>query len=129
MATAPRFVDIHIVQPVPYANLNRDDTNSVKTVLYGDALRTRVSSQSWKRAVRTHFQDTLGGKALRTRRIGERVTEVLHGRGWDEELAERAGAHVAAGSSIKWEVAKGQDKQPIKNKVLTNALVYLSTLR
>ncbi|MEW2705132.1 type I-E CRISPR-associated protein Cas7/Cse4/CasC [Streptomyces koyangensis] len=125
MDPRPRFLDIHIIQPVPYANLNRDDTNSVKTMLYGDALRTRVSSQSWKRAVREHFQNELGDNALRTRRIGERVAEVLRGRGWDQALAERAGAHVAAGSSIKWEVAKGKDKQPITNKVLTNALVYL----
>ncbi len=94
-------------------------------MLYGDALRTRISSQSWKRAVREHFQNELGDNALRTRRIGERVAEVLRGRGWDQALAERAGAHVAAGSSIKWEVAKGKDKQPITNKVLTNALVYL----
>ncbi|MFE9457045.1 type I-E CRISPR-associated protein Cas7/Cse4/CasC [Streptomyces californicus] len=125
MDRTPRFIDIHVVQPIPYANLNRDDTNSVKTMLYGDALRTRISSQSWKRAIREHFQDALGDSALRTRRIGERVAEVLRGRGWDKELADRAGAHVAAGSSIKWEVAKGKDKQPITNKVLTNALVYL----
>ncbi|MFJ9624917.1 type I-E CRISPR-associated protein Cas7/Cse4/CasC [Streptomyces sp. NPDC101181] len=125
MALKPRFLDIHVVQPVPYSNLNRDDTNSVKTMLYGDALRTRISSQSWKRAIREHFQEALGDRALRTRRIGERVTEVLRGRGWDEAPAGRAGAHVAAGSSIKWEVAKGKDKQPITNKVLTNALVYL----
>ncbi|MGW3990409.1 type I-E CRISPR-associated protein Cas7/Cse4/CasC [Streptomyces sp. NPDC004830] len=125
MNLKPRFIDIHVVQPVPYANLNRDDTNSVKSMLYGDALRTRISSQSWKRATRKHFQDTLGQNALRTRRIGERVAEVLRERGWDKALAERAGAHVAAGSSIKWEVAKGKDKQPITNKVLTNALIYL----
>ncbi|MFE6160023.1 type I-E CRISPR-associated protein Cas7/Cse4/CasC [Streptomyces sp. NPDC056486] len=125
MDLTPRFIDIHVVQPVPYANLNRDDTNSVKTMLYGDALRTRISSQSWKRAIREHFQATLGDSALRTRRIGERVAELLRDRGWDKTLADRAGAHVAAGSSIKWEVAKGRDKQPITNKVLTNALVYL----
>ena len=46
------FIDVHVLQSVPFANLNRDDTNSVKTVQYGNALRTRVSSQSWKRAVR-----------------------------------------------------------------------------
>ncbi|NEY32928.1 type I-E CRISPR-associated protein Cas7/Cse4/CasC [Streptomyces sp. PRKS01-65] len=125
MDLRPLFIDIHVVQPVPYANLNRDDTNSVKSMLYGDALRTRISSQCWKRAIREHFQATLGENALRTRRIGERVAEALRGRGWDEALAERAGAHVAAGSSIKWEVARGKDKQPITNKVLTNALVYL----
>ncbi|MGW0916773.1 type I-E CRISPR-associated protein Cas7/Cse4/CasC [Streptomyces sp. NPDC002784] len=125
MGLRPRFIDVHVVQPVPYANLNRDDTNSVKTMLYGDALRTRISSQCWKRAVREHFQDALGDNALRTRRIGERVADVLRARGWEKALAERAGAHVAAGSSIKWEVAKGKDKQPITNKVLTNALIYL----
>jgi CRISPR system Cascade subunit CasC len=125
MDRKPRFIDIHVVQPVPYANLNRDDTNSVKTMLYGDALRTRISSQSWKRAIREHFQEQFGDKALRTRRIGERVAEVLRNRGWDKALADRAGAHIAAGSSIKWEVAKGKDKQHITNKVLTNALIYL----
>ncbi|CAM5370470.1 type I-E CRISPR-associated protein Cas7/Cse4/CasC [Streptomyces californicus] len=104
MDRTPRFIDIHVVQPIPYANPNRDDTNSVKTMLYGDALRTRISSQSWKRAIREHFQDALGDSALRTRRIGERVAEVLRGRGWDKELADRAGAHVAAeaASSGRW---------------------------
>ncbi|MFG3323993.1 type I-E CRISPR-associated protein Cas7/Cse4/CasC, partial [Streptomyces sp. NPDC048171] len=33
MNLKPRFIDIHVVQPVPYANLNRDDTNSVKSML------------------------------------------------------------------------------------------------
>ncbi|MFG3323985.1 type I-E CRISPR-associated protein Cas7/Cse4/CasC, partial [Streptomyces sp. NPDC048171] len=33
MTLKPRFIDIHVVQPVPYANLNRDDTNSVKSML------------------------------------------------------------------------------------------------
>ncbi|TXS52767.1 type I-E CRISPR-associated protein Cas7/Cse4/CasC [Streptomyces sp. t39] len=125
MARKPRFIDIHVIQSIPYANLNRDDTNSVKTMLYGDALRTRISSQSWKRAIREHLQDALEDNTLRTRRIGERVAEALRHRGWDDALADRAGAHVAAGSSIKWEVAKGKDKQHITNKVLTNALIYL----
>ncbi|MFG7940720.1 type I-E CRISPR-associated protein Cas7/Cse4/CasC [Streptomyces cacaoi] len=126
MSRTARFIDIHVVQPVPYSNLNRDDTNSVKSVLFGDTLRTRVSSQSWKRAIREHFQDALGDKALRTRRIGERVAEALHREhGWGEDEAARAGAHVAAGSSIKYEIAKGADKKAIPNKVLTNALLYL----
>ncbi|PWI05755.1 type I-E CRISPR-associated protein Cas7/Cse4/CasC [Streptomyces sp. NWU339] len=127
--TAPaRFIDIHVLQSVPFANLNRDDTNSVKTVQYGNTLRTRVSSQSWKRAVRTVFQDQIGQAALRTRRIGERVTRLLtDARGWPQDLAERAGAHVAAASSIKFELAKdpADPKQITANKVLTNAMVYV----
>ncbi|MEV7145489.1 type I-E CRISPR-associated protein Cas7/Cse4/CasC [Streptomyces sp. NPDC093084] len=127
MPAPARFIDIHVLQSVPFANLNRDDTNSVKTVLYGNTLRTRVSSQSWKRAVRNVFEDHIGEAALRTRRIGERVTRELEHRDWPTPLAQRAGGHVAAASGIKFELAKtpGDAKQTIPNKVLTNALVYV----
>ncbi|WP_030267597.1 type I-E CRISPR-associated protein Cas7/Cse4/CasC [Streptomyces violens] len=127
MTASPRFLCAHILQSVPFANLNRDDANAVKTVLYGGALRTRVSSQSWKRAIREVFQERIGQAALRTRRIGERVTRELESRDWPQELAERAGAHVAAASSIKFELAKNPDdpKQLVPNKVLTNAMVYV----
>ncbi|GAA1316286.1 type I-E CRISPR-associated protein Cas7/Cse4/CasC [Streptomyces sanglieri] len=128
MLMAARFIDIHIIQSVPFANLNRDDTNSVKTVQYGNVLRTRVSSQSWKRAVRGVFEDRIGQAALRTRRIGERVTRLLtEDREWPLDLAEKAGAHTAAASSIKFELAKNpaDPKQSVPNKVLTNAMVYV----
>ncbi|MEV4679937.1 type I-E CRISPR-associated protein Cas7/Cse4/CasC [Streptomyces kurssanovii] len=128
MLMPARFIDIHIIQSVPFSNLNRDDTNSVKTVQYGNVLRTRVSSQSWKRAVRGVFEDRIGQAALRTRRIGERVTRLLaEDREWPLDLAERAGAHTAAASSIKFELAKNpaDTKQSTPNKVLTNAMVYV----
>ncbi|KFF98125.1 CRISPR-associated protein Cse4 [Streptomyces scabiei] len=127
MNAPARFIDIHVLQSVPFANLNRDDTNSVKTVQYGNTLRTRVSSQSWKRAIRSVFEDHIGDAALRTRRIGERVTRELSLRGWPAELAQRAGGHVAAASGIKFELAKapGEGKQSVPNKVLTNAMVYV----
>lgn len=127
MSAPARFIDVHALQSVPFANLNRDDTNSVKTVQYGNVLRTRVSSQSWKRAMREVFQERIGETAVRTRRIGERVSRELEQRGWPTALAERAGGHVAAGSSIKFELAKerGESKKIVPNKVLTNALVYV----
>ncbi|MCN9242706.1 type I-E CRISPR-associated protein Cas7/Cse4/CasC [Streptomyces sp. RY43-2] len=120
-----RFICVHVLQTVPFANLNRDDTNSVKTVQYGGVLRTRVSSQCWKRAVRTEFQKRIGQMALRTRRIGERVARLLaEERGWPEDLAARAGAHLAAASGIKFELEE-KDKQVQVNKVIGNALVYV----
>ncbi|ARF58335.1 type I-E CRISPR-associated protein Cas7/Cse4/CasC [Streptomyces gilvosporeus] len=125
MSVPARFIDIHILQSVPYANLNRDDTNSVKTVQYGNVLRTRVSSQCWKRAVRDRFEELIGQAALRTRRIGERTAHELGERGWPQHLAQRSGAHIAAASSIKFELAKDDAKQPVPNKVLTNAMVYV----
>ncbi|MFD8782563.1 type I-E CRISPR-associated protein Cas7/Cse4/CasC [Kitasatospora sp. NPDC059599] len=117
--TTARFLDIHVVQSVPFANLNRDDNNSVKTLRYGDTERTRVSSQSWKRAVREYYQDNFGEQALRTRRIGARVTRLLKDEhDWPADLAQRAGQHIAAGSSIKFEAKDSPD-------VTTNAMVYV----
>ncbi|MFC9635128.1 type I-E CRISPR-associated protein Cas7/Cse4/CasC [Streptomyces mirabilis] len=116
-----RFICIHVLQPVPYANLNRDDTNSVKTVQYGDRERTRVSSQCWKRAVRRYFQNTIGQQALRTRRIGVAVEKTLREqRQWPADLARRAGQHIATGSSIKADPPSNDD--PAWS---TNAMVYV----
>lgn len=125
MSSTARFVCAHVLQTVPFANLNRDDTNSVKTVQYGGVLRTRVSSQCWKRAVRLEFEKRIGQSALRTRRIGERVSRLLTDeRGWPTDLAARAGAHLAVASGIKFELDQ-KEKQVQPNKVIGNAMVYV----
>lgn len=127
MSERPRFLDIHIVQSMPFANLNRDDTNSVKTVLYGAKLRTRVSSQCWKRAARVEFERITGNSTLRTRRICEAITRELVERGWALGQAERAGAHIAA-SVGKFELEQreeGQRKTAVPNHVITNAMIYV----
>lgn len=49
------YLDIHTIQNLPPSNINRDDTGSPKTAQYGGVTRTRVSSQSWKRAIREYF--------------------------------------------------------------------------
>lgn len=51
------FVDVHVLQSVPSSCINRDDTGSPKTCQYGGVMRGRVSSQSWKHAVRMDFKD------------------------------------------------------------------------
>ena len=65
------YLDLHILQTVPPSCINRDDTGSPKTAVYGGTPRARVSSQAWKRAVRFHFQQTLAQESLgeRTKRI------------------------------------------------------------
>jgi CRISPR system Cascade subunit CasC len=47
-----KHMELHIIQSVPVACLNRDDLNSPKTAIFGGVQRARVSSQSWKRAIR-----------------------------------------------------------------------------
>ncbi len=67
------IIDFHILQTVPPSNLNRDDTGSPKSAVYGGVRRSRVSSQAWKRATRTAFETELDRSELgvRTRRIVE----------------------------------------------------------
>lgn len=47
-----KHMELHIIQSVPVSCLNRDDLNSPKTAVFGGVQRARVSSQSWKRAIR-----------------------------------------------------------------------------
>lgn len=51
------YIDFHILQTVPPSCVNRDDTGSPKTAVYGGATRARVSSQAWKHAMRLMFHD------------------------------------------------------------------------
>ena len=71
------IIDIHILQTVPPSNLNRDDTGSPKTAVYGGVRRARVSSQAWKRSTRTAFGSLLDRSELgvRTKRVVELVAE------------------------------------------------------
>ncbi|NLA12113.1 MAG: type I-E CRISPR-associated protein Cas7/Cse4/CasC, partial [Firmicutes bacterium] len=69
------FVDIHVIQSLPPSCVNRDDTGSPKTALYGGVRRARVSSQAWKRAVRVMFRDYFSEEELseRTKKIVDKV--------------------------------------------------------
>ena len=55
------YVDFHVLQTVPPSCVNRDDTGSPKTAVYGGTVRARVSSQSWKHAMREMFRDEIFG--------------------------------------------------------------------
>ncbi|WP_326599293.1 type I-E CRISPR-associated protein Cas7/Cse4/CasC [Streptomyces sp. NBC_01803] len=118
-----RFVELHVLQSVPYANLNRDDTNSVKLVEYGGVSRTRVSSQSWKRAARLRLQQRIGQRSLRTRRLPELIERhLVEERQWPLAAAARAGRHVMAGSGVGVTAPK---KEPERNPWTSAAMVYV----
>lgn len=53
------FLDMHVLQTVPPSCVNRDDTGSPKTAIYGGTTRARVSSQAWKKAMRDMFRDEI----------------------------------------------------------------------
>ena len=59
MDTKRLYVDFHVLQTVPPSCVNRDDTGSPKTAVYGGATRARVSSQAWKHAIRKMFAEEM----------------------------------------------------------------------
>lgn len=64
MSNERLYVDFHVVQTVPPSCVNRDDTGRPKTAFYGGANRARVSSQSWKHAMRLMFNELFTSEEL-----------------------------------------------------------------
>jgi len=89
-------VDVHILQTVPPSNVNRDDTGSPKTAVFGGVRRARVSSQAWKRATRLAFDGLLdrGQLGVRTKRVVEVVADRI--RELNPAVAETADALAEA---------------------------------
>ncbi|MEC5293082.1 MULTISPECIES: type I-E CRISPR-associated protein Cas7/Cse4/CasC [unclassified Aurantimonas] len=92
--TTPRFLQIHTLHSYTAALLNRDDTGLSKRLPYGDAVRTRISSQClkrhWRIADDPHALDRIDGAALsfRSRQlVSEMVIEPLKSRYPDEIVA------------------------------------------
>ena len=73
------YIDFHVIQTVPPSCVNRDDTGSPKTAMYGGTMRARVSSQAWKRAMRQMFRDLFLSDYLgyRTKNVSELVAEKI----------------------------------------------------
>lgn len=73
------YLDLHVIQTVPPSCVNRDDTGSPKTAIYGGTMRARVSSQAWKHAMRMMFQDLFPAlqNGYRTKRSEKLVSEKI----------------------------------------------------
>lgn len=84
-----KHLELHILQSFPVVCLNRDDQNSPKTAIFGAVQRARVSSQSWKRAIRELAQEVypglFGGK--RTRLLVAEIKKDLIRRKCEEQRA------------------------------------------
>lgn len=66
------FIQIHALQFVPPSCINRDDVGQPKTATVGGVQRHRVSSQSWKKAIRDDFASHLD-----TSEVGIRTKQVI----------------------------------------------------
>jgi CRISPR system Cascade subunit CasC len=105
------YMDVHVLQTVPPSCVNRDDTGSPKTAVYGGATRARVSSQSWKKAVRDMFKEIFPAEDLgvRTKRIVSMVAEEIQKLdGADDYEIKAQKILETAGLKIK-SIEKGTD--------------------
>lgn len=117
-----KHMELHIIQSVPVACLNRDDLNSPKTAVFGGVQRARVSSQSWKRAIREMADKELDNsgqfKGKRSRLFVEKIFSEL------KKLGETEGTANALSLCAGHYLAKLDPKQEGKVKTL----VFLSPL-
>ncbi|MBW3084714.1 CRISPR system Cascade subunit CasC [Austwickia sp. TVS 96-490-7B] len=130
---ASTFIDIHVLQSVPPSNLNRDDTGSPKSAIYGGVQRTRVSSQAWKRATRAYFAEQVasGGAdvsdlALRTKRTVAQIADrLVSAHGFAEEVATTRA--VEALGLLGFALEKGRAKKDgSAEQNLTEYLTFFS---
>ena len=79
MKTKSKVINVHVLQTVPAALLNRDFQGQSKSILFGNVKRTRVSSQCWKKTLRAGFEDTLPESqgAVRSQYLPQMVHEHL----------------------------------------------------
>lgn len=95
MTTLPRFIQIHTLHNYPAALLNRDDAGLAKRLPYGNAVRTRISSQClkrhWRVADDVFSLSSLGvPMAIRSRELPRQMRDMMIEQGMSEVLAQAA---------------------------------------
>jgi len=67
------FINIHALISHPSSMMNRDDSGMQKTAVFGGSVRSRISSQCLKRAIRQSdiYGDAVAEKSIRTNRFDE----------------------------------------------------------
>lgn len=125
------FVDIHAIQSVGPNNLNRDLSGSPKTATFGGVRRARVSSQSWKRAMRTDFRDRYKPEnmGVRTLRVVKLMSEEIAEQRPDlegESVSLALEVFKAAGIKLDVPRAKKGETPPVEDMV-SKYLLFLSS--
>lgn len=70
------FINIHTLISHPSSMMNRDDSGMQKTAVFGGTVRSRISSQCLKRAIRQSdiYGDAVAEKSIRTNKVDELFT-------------------------------------------------------
>ena len=104
------------------SNLNRDDTGSPKSCMFGGVRRARISSQCIKRSIRqsTFFREAMEelGISYRTRLLPEKVKELLIEQQIAEEYAQLAALKISG---------MGAKKVREDEKLATKQIMFFSS--
>ena len=125
------YLDVHVLQTVPPSCVNRDDTGSPKTAIYGGTTRARVSSQAWKHAMREMFREELIEPDMlgaRTKNVISMVAEEILKLNPDAKAAKLA-EKVLTSAGVKFkDDKKGEtdDKKGETKDKKAEALFFMS---
>ncbi|MFT3888552.1 MAG: type I-E CRISPR-associated protein Cas7/Cse4/CasC [Arachnia sp.] len=123
------YIEFHALQTVPPSNINRDDSGAPKTAVYGGVTRSRVSSQSWKRAIREDFNETLDPLEVGTRSrmiVGSIATSIEARRPDLSDRAQDLAVAAMEAAGFKKPVPKTHRKGEPEGQPETGYLVFLS---
>lgn len=121
------FIEFHLLQNFAPSNLNRDDTNTPKTCVFGGFRRARISSQCQKRQIRLHpefaksVSKAAGDLGVRSKKLAIIIKDHLVSVGVDEGDSELCAENLL--KLIELKVVK-DDKNAHKH-LRTQYLLYL----
>lgn len=107
-------IDVHALQTLPPSLINRDDTGAPKSAVFGGVPRQRVSSQSWKRAIRAYFENNVDPDSVgdRSKRLPEKIAKLVEDHeGWDDERAIKQVSDLFKTAGISTEVDSKRIKE------------------
>ena len=107
-------IDIHALQTLPPSLINRDDTGAPKSAIFGGVPRQRVSSQSWKRAIRNYFEKNVDPEFVgdRSKRLPEKIAKLVENHdGWDSKRAIKQVSDLFKAAGISTEVDSKRIKE------------------
>jgi CRISPR system Cascade subunit CasC len=121
------FVEVHVIQSFAVSCLNRDEGNAPKWATFGGVRRARVSSQSWKYAMRHHplFAETTKQViSMRTQFLVRELHERLTNKNGKYNCKANETDEVVPAFVGKYSGATKRDKSD--NETLTKVLLFLS---
>jgi CRISPR system Cascade subunit CasC len=118
------YIDIHALQSVPPSNLNRDESGSPKTAVFGGVRRHRVSSQSWKKAIRDYYNQNFAqdNASFRTKNVGDLIIKEIHAQA--PETSQEEAEQLTVG--ILKEVKIIGDKRAKDSETSSDSLFLIS---